>query len=50
MLIMPTSLPFSTTGVPDNRLSRRMTLNSAMVWSGLTLTIFDAITSPTRSS
>ena len=47
MLTMPTSFPFSTTGVPVMRLSFRRLLSSDMVWSGLTVTTVVDMTSPT---
>jgi hypothetical protein len=50
MLMMPTIRPPSTTGVPEMRLARRTSRNSAIVVCGVTVMTGVVIASRTRSS
>ena len=50
MLMIPTKRPFSTTGVPEMRLSRRISRRLLNGVEGVTVTTSLCITSPTQSS
>ena len=50
MLMMPTSRPCSSTGVPAMRFARRISRSSPIGVEGSTLMTSIFITSPTRSS